>query len=359
MRSNKTPHGTENQETTTSTGRPRVRLSRTRAAVVGASAGSLAAAAALATFSLTSGPVGAVTSTTGILTSASTGATTSSTTGIPAGFPTGTNSGVQAGTVLKNVPGQVSSGPGWTWNPAGGGYADVTGNGANLSDLRIPGNVDVSGNNVTLNNVAITVSGGGGDSYGVDLRHTANVTIEHSNIQGTNTTTGRLMTGIKDIYGDATGTQVLANNIQEAGSAVQIFQGTIQGNYIHNFGMISTDHVNGVTTNGDIQPLLIQNNTILNKFGQTDAIGLFQDYGVVANVTVNHNLLAGGSYSLYGGEGSQGQSSNIKVTNNQFSTMYFKNGGAYGPVAYFDNQAPGNTWSGNTWSNTGKTVPEP
>ena len=356
MRPNETPDRTQNQATTTSTGRPRARLSRTHAAVVGASAGSLVAAAALATFSLTSGPAGAVTSsTTGILTSS----TTSSATGIPAGFPTGTNTGVQAGTVLKNVPGQVSSGPGWTWNPAGGGYADVTGNGASLSGLHIPGNVDVSGNNVTLNNVSITVSGGGGDSYGVDLRHTANVTIEHSSIQGTNTTTGRLTTGIKDIYGDATGTQILANNIQKAGSAVQIFQGTVQGNYIHNFGMVSTDHVNGITTNGDTQPLLIQNNTILNKFGQTDAIGLFQDYGVVANVTVNHNLLAGGSYSLYGGEGSQGQSSNIKVTNNQFSTMYYAQGGADGPVAYFDDNAPGNTWSGNTWSSTGKTIPEP
>jgi hypothetical protein len=355
MRTSETPDSTQNQDTTTPAGRPRVRLSRTRTAVIGASAGSLVAAAALATFSMTSGPAGAATSsTTSILTSA----TTSSTTGIPAGFPTETNTGVQAGTVLKNVPGQVSSGPGWTWNPAGGGYADVTGNGANLSGLRIPGNVDVSGNNVTLNNVSITVSGGG-DSYGVDLRHTANVTIQHSSIQGTNTTTGRLGEGIKDIYGDATGTKVQYNDIQKTDTAVQVFQGTIQGNYIHNLGMISTDHVNGITTNGNTQPLLIQNNTILNKFGQTDAIGLFQDFDVVSNVTINHNLLAGGGYSVYGGEGSQGQSSNIKVTNNQFSTMYFKNGGAYGPVAYFDDKAPGNTWSGNTWSSTGKTIAEP
>ena len=79
---------------------------------------------------------------------------------------------------------------------------------------------------------------------------------------------------------------------------------------------------------------------------------------MVSDVTINDNFLAGGGYSLYGGEGSQGQSSNIKVTNNQFSTIYFKNGGAYGPVAYFDDQGPGNTWTGNTWT-TGTTVPEP
>ena len=38
--------------------------------------------------------------------------------------------------------------------------------------------------------------------------------------------------------------------------------------------------------------------------------------------------------------------------------MYFPNGGPYGPVAYFDNQGPGNTWTGNTWT-TGATIPEP
>ena len=217
--------------------------------------------------------------------------------------------------------------------------------------------MDISGNNVTLTNDSITVAGGG-DTYGVDLRHTAGVTIEHSSIEGTNITTGRLGQGIKDVYGDATGTQVLDNNIQKTDTAVQVYQGTIAGNYIDNLGMVSTDHVNGITTNGDSQPLTIQNNTILNKFGQTDAIGLFQDFSTVSNVTVNDNFLAGGAYTLYGGEGSQGQSSNIKITNNQFSTMYFPQGGAYGPVAYFDNAAPGNTWSGNVWSN-GQTVPEP
>ena len=344
----------DTQDAARNTGRPRGPLGRTPTAVIAASAATLTGAAALAAFALAAGPAGAATTSTAAASSPAAAATA-----IPAGFPDGSTTGMQAGTSLKNVPSQVKSGPGWTWVTAGGGYANVTGNGANLSGLRIPGNVDVSGSNVTLNNDSITVSGGGGDTYGVDLRHTANVTIEHSSIQGTNITTGRLTTAIKDIYGDAAGTQVLANNIQKTGSAVQVFQGNVQGNYIHNFGMIPSDHVNGVTTNGDTQSLTIQNNTILNKFGQTDAIGLFQDNGVVANVTINDNLLAGGSYSLYGGEGSQGQSSNIKVTNNRFSTMYYPTGGADGPVAYFDATAPGNTWSGNTWSSTGKTIPEP
>jgi hypothetical protein len=364
----------------------RRRMNRSRVIIASAAAGSLVVGAGLAAF-LVVGPTGAsTTSANGIRTGSQTtsnssvptgparsaglaaflvagpvGASTSSASGIPAGFPTASDSGIPPGTVLKSVPGQVSSGPGWAWNKADG-YLQVTGNGANLTGLRIPGTVNVSANNVTLNDISITVGGDSsttGDSYGVTLDNTANVTIENSNIQGTNTTTGRMGEGIKDVYTDSTGTQVLKNNIQKTDTAIQLYQGLIKGNYIHNLGLIDGDHVNGITTNGDIGTFDIENNTILNKFNQTDAIGLFQDFGVVANVTINNNYLAGGGYTIYGGDGSIGQSYNIKVTNNRISTMYFPNGGQWGPVAYFDDQGPGNTWSGNTWAGSGKTIPEP
>jgi hypothetical protein len=318
------------------------RQARTRAIIASAAAVSLLGGAGLAAF-LAAGPAGAAT-----------------TAAIPAGFPTASNSGVPAGTALKNVPGQVSSGPGWSWNKPDG-YLQVTGNGADLSGLRINGTVDVTANNVTLNNLSITDGGdsSSGDSYGVTLDNTANVTIQNCNIQGTNTTTGRMGEGIKDVYTDSTGTQILNNNIQKTDTAIQLYQGLIKGNYIHNLGLISGDHVNGITTNGDTQPLDIENNTILNKFNQTDAIGLFQDSGIVANVTVNNNFLAGGGYALYGGDGNYGQSSNIKITNNVISPMYFHNGGQWGPVAYFDDKGPGNTWTNNTWAQTGVAIPEP
>lgn len=360
----------------------RLRLNRSRVIIASVATGSLVVGAGLAAF-LVVGPADAsTTSANGIPTGSQTtsnssvptgpvrsaglvaapdDASTSSANGIPAGFPTTSNSGIPAGTVLKNVPGQVSSGPGWAWNKADG-YLQVTGNGANLTGLRIPGTVNVSANNVTLNDISITVGGDSsstGDSYGVTLDNTANVTIENSNIQGSNLTTGRMGEGIKDVYTDSTGTQVLKNNIQKTDTAIQLYQGLIKGNYIHNLGLIDGDHVNGITTNGDIGTFDIENNTILNKFNQTDAVGLFQDFGIVANVTINNNYLAGGGYTIYGGDGNMGQSYNIKVTNNQISTMYFPNGGQWGPVAYFDDQGPGNTWSGNTWAGSGKTIPEP
>ena len=193
---------------------------------------------------------------------------------------------------------------------------------------------------------------------GVSLRHTSNVTIENSTISGLDTSGNRLMVGIKDIYGDATGTVVQNDNIAKTSTAVQIYAGTIQNNYIHNPGMTTGDHVNGVTTNGDDQPLLIQHNTILNNFGQTDAIGLFQDFSTVSNVTINDNFLAGGGYTIYGGSGTYGKTSHIVVTNNTISTMYHPTGGYYGPATAFDATGSGNVWSGNTYS-TGKAIPAP
>ncbi len=206
--------GTHTSSQTHNTSRRRGGLSRARAIVATVSAGSLVGGTVLAS----------------ILAAAPAGATAAS-------FPSASNSGVPASTTLKSVPGQVSSGPGWTWNKTDG-YLQVTGNGANLTGLKIPGTVDVAANNVTLNDDSITAGGdsSSGDSYGVTLDNTANVTIENCNIQGFNTTTGRMGEGIKDVYTDSTGTRVLNNNISKTDTAIQMYQGTIEGNFIHNLG---------------------------------------------------------------------------------------------------------------------------
>jgi hypothetical protein len=271
------------------------------------------------------------------------------------GFPDSTNTGVPGGMKLRKVPGQVSSGPGWYYNDLG--FVTVDKPGAVLSGLYIPWIVNVTASHVTIKDVKVVATGQ--NAVGIGIENADDVTIEDSTISGINTRSGRLMDGIKDVYGDAIGSRVLNNNIFQASTGVQIYQGLIQGNYIHHLGMVSTDHVNGLTTNGDTHPLLIRHNTILDSYGQTDAIGLFQDFGVVSNVTIDDNLLAGGGYTIYGGEGSKGQSSHIVVTRNRISTKFFHLGGQYGPAAYFDPHGPGNVWSGNVWDSTGHPIPAP
>jgi hypothetical protein len=271
------------------------------------------------------------------------------------GFPDATNTGVPAGVGLQQVPGQVTKGPGWAWNKAG--YMEVSGNGAVISGLSIAGNLDISASNVTVSNVTVVSSGQ--SSFGVSLRHTSNVTVEHSTISGVNATSGRLAVGVKDVYGDSTGTQVLANNIYYAATGVQMSAGLIKDNYIHDMGFLPGDHVNGTTSNGGTTPMTIEHNTILNNMNQTDAVSLFQDNGPQANRVIDDNLLGGGGYSIYGGTKAGGTpTSNIQITNNVISTVYYPRGGQWGPVAYY-NSGSGNVWSGNTWDGNGQTIPSP
>ena len=256
---------------------------------------------------------------------------------------------------LRRVPGQVSSGPGWHYDPRG--FVVVSRAGAVLSDLYIACTVSVTASHVTVRDVKVVTSGQ--NSIGIALENADDVTVEDSTIEGTNTGSGRLMDGIKDVYGNVTGSRILNNNILKASTGVQIYQGLIQGNYIHHLGMVSTDHVNGLTTNGDTRPLVIRHNTIFDSYGQTDAIGLFQDFGVVANVTIDDNLLAGGGYTIYGGQGSKGQPSHIVITKNRISTRFFRQGGQWGPAAYFSTRAAGDVWAGNVWDGTGRRIPAP
>lgn len=231
----------------------------------------------------------------------------------------------------------------------------MTGNGAVLSNLSVSGSINVVASNVTIKNVLITTWGEG---WAIGLSHTKNVTISNVTIAPVNGQ--RLVVGIKDVYGDATGTQVLACNIAHTTTGIQIHGGLVANNYIHDMAYAPGDHLNGFTTNGGFNPqLTIRHNTIFNQYGQTDAISLFEDFGVQANRTIEDNLLAGGGYVIYGGSGDKGQTSNIKIVDNRISTIFFPNGGSYGPLAHFDPNAPGNVWSGNVWDNTGQTIADP
>jgi hypothetical protein len=253
------------------------------------------------------------------------------------GFPDATNTGPSPGTALRSVPGQVSSGPGWSWSNGG---VEISGAGTVFAGYAVHGTVDVTASNVTVRDDAITVTG---DSFGVAIRHASGTTIEDCAISSPSAGAGRLMVGIKDIYGDASGTKVIGNNIWHTSTGVQMGAGLIQGNYIHDLAMTGDDHLNGTTSNGSTTPLAIIHNTILNPHE--------------ANREIRDNLIAGGGYTIYGGQNPGGpQAHNIRITGNRFATTYFQNGGFWGPVAAFDPSGPGNVWSGNVWDSTGQAV---
>jgi phage baseplate assembly protein gpV len=270
------------------------------------------------------------------------------------GYPDASNTGVPASVVLKSVPSQVSSGPGWHWDSRG--WVEVDGNNALFTGYSVNATVDVTADNVIISNNKITV---GGDTFGVSLRHTVNAIVSHNSITGLAASgTGRLMNGVKDIYGDAVGTQVLGNNIARTATGVQMDGGLIADNYIHDLGLSGADHVNGTTSNGtNGQQLIIRHNTVLDPWDQTDAISLFQDFSAQTNRIIDNNLLSGGSYSLYGGQQDGGSpTSYIVITNNRFATNYYTTGGYFGTVAHYDPHGTGNIWTNNYLDTTGASI---
>jgi hypothetical protein len=268
------------------------------------------------------------------------------------GFPDETNAGVPAGTTLVAVPGEVTNGDGWEWDDRG--FLRVTGAATTLNGLDVAGEIYIELPNVTVQSCRVTNTGESG--MGISIRPGAHdVTIEDTTISGLDTGDGRLMAGIK-AWGQ-TGLVVQRVHVTRTATGVQFDNGTLEDSYIHEMGYRDGDHVNGYTSNAYDGGVTIRHNTIFNELEQTDAISLFQDFGIQQDALVDGNLVAGGGYCMYGGgDGSFGVSSNIRFTNNRVSRHLFPNGGFYGWMAHFEVDGAGNVLSGNVWDDTGEPL---
>ncbi len=282
------------------------------------------------------------------------------------GYPDRTNTGVPAGTTLRQVPAQVTGGRGWHYDMRG--WIEIDGDGTVLDGFESAATVSVRASNVTISNCRLALRTTGQtaadhSSAGVLIRNgSTNVTVRNCEIFGSGRGADRLEVGIK-AQEKVTGTRVIGNDIHSMSTGVQTDEGLIQDNYIHDFGFHDwgppdgPDHLNGTTSNAYGGPLTVRHNTILNRFEQTDAISLFEDFSPQFDRVITNNLVAGGGYTIYGGANSGGQPTHhIVITNNRFSRIYFPNSGGYGPVAAFDPRGRGNLWSGNVWDDTGLPV---
>ncbi len=142
-----------------------------------------------------------------------------------------------------------------------------------------------------------------------------------------------------------------------AGDGVSIYgdNANVVGNWVHDFvfrdGGVHYDglHYPGQAGDSTYAPALIKDNTVElwvsgGSSGMTAAMG-FPD--VAPKVVVDHNLLAGGNYAMWGG------GSGITYTNNWFWTKFSPNVGYYGPSAYIG-QVGSATWTGNVSTADGK-----
>ncbi|GAA1788998.1 hypothetical protein HC028_14995 [Planosporangium flavigriseum] len=261
---------------------------------------------------------------------------TSSAAGGPVRWPNAGNTGVPTGKALKKT-----------------GDVRVIRNGALVDGLDVRGMIIVEANNVTIKNTRLTNADT--SVWGiVQQTRFSGLVVQDSEIRGNGSQ--QMQQGILNLGGGLT---VRRTDISQVADGVATNQGLIEDCYLHDPKAFDGDHVDMIqATSGpdDGKSLVIRHNTVINDLDQTSALALFQDFGVAHDVLVVNNYLAGGGYTVYGGEGDKGTSRNIRFEHNTFGRDVYANGGKWGPVAHFDSNGPGNTWIGNVWAGTGAAV---
>ncbi|WP_232838322.1 right-handed parallel beta-helix repeat-containing protein [Streptomyces geranii] len=293
----------------------------------------------------------------------------------PTGKPTATTSaggasGAPAARTGCASPGDCgfpdadTTGPRIALKPHKAGNWSIRTDGMVIRGQDITGSLDIYANNVTVIDSRITSD----NWWGINLRPGySGLKVLHSTI-----------TAVPGKGPDNGGVDYAVSNMGESsievgwcdvsvfGDALSMGQGNLHDNYVHDLVPFINlggewQHTNTVISGGgNTGHLIIRHNTLLNpsplKQGASGSIGLFADTGVVRNVTVDDNWIAGGAYALYGGStGATG----IKVTDNIFSTQYFPASGGYGAVAHWNAGGAGNVWSNNRMSDGRVVQPEP
>jgi hypothetical protein len=251
----------------------------------------------------------------------------------PAGWPNAGNTGVPAGHRLTSS-----------------GAVRVTKPGTVIDGLDVHGDISVEANNVTIRNTRIVTAG----TWAIIQRTGfSGLTVQDCDIHGDGT--HQLQFGVFNIGGRLT---IARNDISVISDGISTSDGLIVDNYLHDPKLFPGDHVDMIQSDsgpGGGGSLTVRHNTLINTLEQTSALALFQDFGVQHDAVIENNLMAGGGYALYAGAGAKGRSYNIKVINNVFSRQVFKNGGYWGPAAYWDGGA-GNVWQSNVWADTGAAI---
>ncbi|WP_227026071.1 hypothetical protein [Streptomyces fodineus] len=281
----------------------------------------------------------------------------------PSGAP-GKPAGACASPGACGFPDARTTGPRTPLKPHKTGYLAVRTNGLVIRGWDITGSLDVYANDVTVIDTRIT-----SDSWwGINLRPGYHgLRVLHSTITavpGKGPDNGGVDYAVSNMGGSSV--EVGWCDVSVFGDALSMGQGDLHDNYVHDIVPFINQggewqHTDAVISGGgNTGQLIIRHNTLLNptslKQGASGSIGLFADTGVVRNVTVDHNWIAGGAYALYGGDkGANG----IKVTDNVFSTQYHPASGGYGTVAHWNAGGTGNVWRNNRMSDGRPIQPEP
>jgi Domain of unknown function (DUF4082) len=276
--------------------------------------------------------------------------------------------GVPAGTTLTTVSSNCGCIPsGASWN---GGTLEITGNNVTLKDLNIPGNIQIQGTGDTITdsqistgicgstcsneepiealstakNTEITYDTVFGGSNGT-VHNASNEPLLIDHVYSYGSCTGQL--GYGDVWNSYFVTDIPISD-QSGGGLCHVEAGYVPGGF-------STWAANpwGGTCPGNCAASTqsytnYSNDVMLNPQSQTAAIFLDNHaYSQTGNnnVQITGSFVAGGGYTVYGDTNGD-TSSNILITNNRWSSMYYPNGGSYGSCVW--NQSA-TTMTGDIW----------
>ncbi len=254
------------------------------------------------------------------------------------GFPDPGTTGVTPGTELTPESGAVTlSTPGQVYE-----------------NRVLTGSITVTAPNVTIRNVKLIATD---DSYGIKAfswqHNVTGLTLDHVEID---------LNGHYDIKGIAfdgyTARRVLFRNGSDCahtGSNVVIEDSycalgpDANADGIPDGSAFCTgpQHFDGFQSDGG-RNITLRHNTIRNPCAQTSAILMSTNTEPIDRVTIDHNLVSGGGYTVYCGTDEGDVATNSSYTRNVVSREYFRNGGRWGATTHCDEvvTASGNVWDG-------------
>jgi len=226
------------------------------------------------------------------------------------------NTGVPAGTSLRKI-----------------GSLVVRTNGVVITGKDVKGCIDVRASNVTIRRTRIRCPGW----YGIRL-HTGhkNLLVEDVEIDG-------MSSGVGVAIGFSNYTLRRAN-IHHVVDGPRMGDNTVvEDSYIHHLDICRGCHNDGIQSGGG-RNLIIRRNNIQHPHRQTAAIFLTSVVAPIDNVLISGNVLNGGNYTIYAGEGTG--SPNIRVRGNRFGRAH-----VYGLLS---NRGARVLWKDNVWVDTGR-----
>jgi hypothetical protein len=223
------------------------------------------------------------------------------------------------------------------------GSITVTKPGTVIKGLDIHGSLTIRASHVTVRNTRVT----GSEFQLIRIADSATdvvikyVDVDGLGVNGTAGSSGIVGGAAKIRHTRVTGVE----NGFVPGSGTRI-----RHSYVHALGAPGSPHYDGIQIDGGVHDISVKRSTVdVTDHGQTSAVMVDNYFGPISNISVTHNLLMGGGYTVYadGSFSSTDRISGVTYAHNRMVSGYY----GYRLVRNADV-----TWAGNVTDRTGARI---